>query len=399
MSWREQYLQGNFAGIDFSLKKSEAQFGRSVILHEYPYRDDPEAEDLGGAPDEFVLEAVLIGDDYRDRRDQFIDKIKSAGPYILVHPYYGQLTVSVPERAKVVESPDEGGIARITFKCVQVGLKIYPDAVAATQSAVIGAADEVSAAGQDAFADTFTIAQQPSWVSDSAYSFLENMIGHVESITSAIPNLAEEQQHLTGLITTFNQDVTTLARAPENLAASIFGIVAAVVSVATNAQDALDILRSLPDFIDDEAAIIGTSINRVAQRANQDALTDLIMQAVLTQQANVVANMDFDSFDSAVALRDELCDAIDTAMSTVDDLTYNALADLRTAIINDINQRGANLAHLVKHECKTTISALLLSYRLYGSIAYADDIIARNGIKHPLFIPGGTELEVLSRVQ
>ena len=38
----------------------------------------------------------------------------------------------------------------------------------------------------------------------------------------------------------------------------------------------------------------------------------------------------------------------------------------------------------------------LLAQRLYGSIDLEDDLVTRNGVARPGFVPGGAELEVLS---
>jgi len=40
--------------------------------------------------------------------------------------------------------------------------------------------------------------------------------------------------------------------------------------------------------------------------------------------------------------------------------------------------------------------AIVLAYRLYGDAERADEIVARNRVRHPGFVPGGQPLEVLS---
>ena len=40
--------------------------------------------------------------------------------------------------------------------------------------------------------------------------------------------------------------------------------------------------------------------------------------------------------------------------------------------------------------------SLALSYALYGNIDHSDEIVARNKVQHPGFVPGGIQLEVLA---
>ncbi len=76
------------------------------------------------------------------------------------------------------------------------------------------------------------------------------------------------------------------------------------------------------------------------------------------------------------------------------------LNGLRLAQLTDIHfgpfLRGADLARIVSSTPARTEPALLIAHRLYGDASRADEIIARNKIAHPLFVPGGTPLEVLS---
>jgi prophage DNA circulation protein len=89
-------------------------------------------------------------------------------------------------------------------------------------------------------------------------------------------------------------------------------------------------------------------------------------------------------------------DALDARQGEADDAVYGALADLRGAVVRDIAARGADLARVVRYTPPETLPALVLAHRLYGDAARDGELVARNGIAHPGFVPGGLELEVLT---
>jgi prophage DNA circulation protein len=78
-----------------------------------------------------------------------------------------------------------------------------------------------------------------------------------------------------------------------------------------------------------------------------------------------------------------------------DDVT-DALIGLHAAVVRDLNTRAAKLPRTRSFTPSATVPALVLAQRLYGDATRADDIAARNFVRHPGFVPGGVELEVIS---
>jgi len=63
----------------------------------------------------------------------------------------------------------------------------------------------------------------------------------------------------------------------------------------------------------------------------------------------------------------------------------------------DLTARGNAYAGLTTISYNATLSALVISYRHFGTATRATEILARNpDIEHPAMIPGGTALEVLN---
>ncbi|WP_025918201.1 DNA circularization protein [Herminiimonas sp. CN] len=137
---------------------------------------------------------------------------------------------------------------------------------------------------------------------------------------------------------------------------------------------------------------------RRQQAANQAAVFALVARCAVVEAVRSSIYLPFASADESVAVRDILYDALDMLMLDAPDAVYAALHDLRSAMVRDITARGADLAQLSKMTLPASVPAQVLSYRLYGSGAYAAELVERNQaaatVLHPLFVPGGLPLEV-----
>lgn len=137
---------------------------------------------------------------------------------------------------------------------------------------------------------------------------------------------------------------------------------------------------------------------RRQQAANQAALFALVARCAVVEAVRSSIYLPFASADESVAVRDILYDALDMLMLDAPDAVYAALHDLRSAMVRDITARGADLAQLSKMTLPASVPSQVLSYRLYGSGAYAAELVERNQatatVLHPLFVPGGSPLEV-----
>src|SRR3990167_10482717 len=96
---------------------------------------------MGRAARHLTIDAFVLGDDYLARRDDLIEALETAGSGLLMHPSMGPMTVFA-EPAEVVETKEEGGMARIRFSFVEAGELTFPTGtiVAATEALDAGIA-------------------------------------------------------------------------------------------------------------------------------------------------------------------------------------------------------------------------------------------------------------------
>lgn len=403
MSWRDNLRPAKLGSAAFQVDQASAQLGRNVQLHEYPLRDTPYTEDMGRKARRLTLECYVLADaannyNYMPERDALIAELEKPGSKTLVHPYLGELKVNVVECDGPRESTYEGGMARFSITVVESGEHVFPGGTTDTQAIV---SKRVYASLQEvkvSFAQRFGVTGAADFVSDTAISQVQGFADTLRSVAARVTTLPEALSRFVVDLSDLSGAAAQLILAPATLSDRVIGLLQTVTVIVNRPADALHIVRDLFGYGDGLAtAPESGASSRVLQQDNQNAWVQLIEQAALITAVQVAARLDFESADDALRLRDELLDVFDAQTEAVlDDTVYYALVDVRTAFVADMQQRAAQLNKLIKVTLPETTSTLALAYSLYGDAQRESEIVARNRLRDPLFMPAGTPLEVLS---
>lgn len=368
LTWREQLQQSSFRGVEFYVDDHTLEFGRRVQLHDYPFKDDAYAEDLGGKDAVYSFPAFVVGEDYRQQRDKLIEALNKKGSGTLVHRYLGRVRVQAGP-SSLRETNKEGGIARFTLTFYKAESRAKPTSKVDTQQRVTAAAKNAQAVMKQQFTSAYSVTGFPGWVKDKA----KNVLSDIESRFSGL-----------GVIDATIADFVGL---PDALAGQVIGSVGSL--------SAMTQFRKLFSFGSDAAAVPTTTPSRVQQASNQEAIINLVQQSSQIEAARVASTRDYDSAQDAIAARDELSEVLDKQMQTADDETYIALQDLRASMVQDLTGRAANLKQVRRYTPQATLPSLVIAHQLYQDADRATDIVSRNNIGHPGFVTGGQALEVL----
>ncbi|EAS6067718.1 multidrug DMT transporter permease [Salmonella enterica] len=76
--------------------------------------------------------------------------------------------------------------------------------------------------------------------------------------------------------------------------------------------------------------------------------------------------------------------------------TALALREARLALVEDLTTRGIRLPGISSVAVRTTEPALVTLYRATGDSTQWQRFVRRNGVVHPLFVPGGSVVEVIN---
>ncbi len=392
MSWRDTLksrsegsaaMMGRFRSARFVVPNSDATIGRRNEVHEYPLRDLPYVEDLGRKARQFQVEVfvdgrVADGGDYLTARDALISALEESGPGTLVHPWYGTLTVSVTE-ANVHESTREGGRATFRLSFIEAGELRFPTSGRDTQVAVATAGDD--------FSEVFDVTGLPGW-------------SEAEVVADLYTTLTGLENQVDGV----SADIAGQIRHPAGMATRLIGSVQRLGGTVSEPQRALQLYSALFGTGDDAPSVPATTATRRRQAVGSAALHRLVQQVAVIEAARASSRADYATRDEALDTAARLQDALDDQMEATDPVTgrpvgdavYDALLSLRAAVTTDLRGRGARLPELTTYTPAATLPALVVAHQMYGDAERAEEIISRNGIRHPGFVAGGEELEVLN---
>lgn len=400
MSWRDDFRDGSFRGAAFKIVEHEHGFGRRQDVHEYPLRDAPYAEDLGGKAGSFRVQCLVIGDDYMADRDALIAACNAIGPGTLIHPYLGSKIVSCRD-GRVRESEEEGGAAFFEIEFVQAGQNIAPGISEATQDSAGGAADNAADQAATALDSDLIVAEQPEFVRLSAVAQVTGAIGVIGDALAKVTDLggqlkADFQETVDGVLAS----VDDLVDAPLALAGAVQGLMSQLRELANTPREAFAALSDLLDYGFDPPTVTGTTPSRIQEATNIDAVVRFIRRSAACEMVRAAAAISFDSYQDAVITRDQFAERLDDLLydagAADDDEAFALLRALRLKMARDITARGGSLARLFTYVPAESQPALLITHRLYGDATRDVDIIERNGVAHPGFVAAGEGLEVPS---
>lgn len=449
MSWIDNLQDASLRGVPFKVDEDEATFGRRVQVHEYPNRDKPWAEDMGRATRRFSVQAYLVGDDYFEQRNRLIEAVEKPGSCTLVHPFYGEMTVTVTDEVRVSHTKDEGRMCRFSFSFVESGELSFPAAGLATgqklSSSVSFLDDAISSAfgafGMDGLPDFLQ-----SGVLDDASNMFNNVTDAFQYVDSGISAASRLMQgdlsvllsppssgmNFVNRLQTMWRAGTKLSGNASDLMSMIKGLTGVTLdsglaprgvwktdSKTTQAQSTQRnyVAQSVRTTAISEAAAAVTSLPQTSNRTltrqqdpqqpvvvshpavsnirpdsgNAVSDSDTTAKATVSASSGVTTSLDNStviSWDDLAQVRDSLNEAIDLEMERVsDDGLYQALVTVRTDVNRDISARLEQVERMTERTPLQVMPALVLAADWYDSASRAGDITARNGIRHPGFVP------------
>ncbi|WP_304164221.1 DNA circularization protein [Lonsdalea britannica] len=449
MSWIDNLHDASLRGVKFKISGDEAQFGRRVQVHEYPNRDKPYSEDLGRATRHFSVEAYVIGDDFMEQRNRLIQEIEKEGPATLIHPYYGEMSITINEPARISHTNDEGRMCRIAFSFVEAGELSFPTAGLATGkklSSSVSWLDECIGSAMEAFG----LDGLPDFINDGVLDdasammdFVTDTFKYVDAGVTAAARLMNGDLTVLlgsgGSAMNFVNRLQTMWRAGTRLSGDTKSLVSMITGLtgvtaghdlaprgvwstdSTTTQSrktqSNHVAQAIRVSAISEAAYTVTSLPKPAQSRSSSqslltsssnalgagggaspvivtiphpAVTDIDTSEATTNAGTTTstAAATVPSWDDLTEVRESLNTAIDRELERVtDDTLFQALVRVRSDVNSDISSRLVLAARVTERQTTEVLPAIVLAADWYDSVERADEIMARNNIQHPGFVP------------
>lgn len=432
MSWLDQLQMASFRGVEFQVDGIDVSAGDNVVLREYPFQDLPTVFRMGEAAEEIKFSAYVIGEDYIEQREAL--RLVLSGEGVLVHPTAGSIRVFVAGKFTIKENPTaEGGMARFDLTFVRAQTRRYPAGTVSTPAAAAVAAQAADTSSADEFVSSFDLSDKPGWAVDRAVARVNESVagvwGQIKSVTAGVSDFSNT---MIGNYQALRDGLNDLVRTPRLLAAALTQLFALPgdlsAAAARDFKAAFEGLFDMSSKVDQtdftvsvmpavgaglvmygagNATVLDLATPARAQlQALNTASDQLIESLAVSGWVQAVAAMDLTSYDEALALRATLaaqCTRLLLRASNApaseglpDSAWHDAMLALLTAGLRDIQARSRNMARMESFTPGAWMPVWAVSYRIFGTAAYADEILALNPhITHPLLVPPGKALRIM----
>lgn len=241
-TWAQQLQPGSWRGAGFFIDAGETAAGRRVAIHEYPYRDDAWAEDLGKLPRRFTIQAWIVGDDVYQQRDAMLAACEQAGAGTLVHPTMGSIQCVLLEFG-CADRRERGRVVELQFSFILAGDVLYPATATATIQAVTGAAARLNIASASDLGSSLqsiaSVAKQVTSTVTHYTSIASSLVGDATRIFNSVRGL----QGFFGRYATGSR--TTL----QSVNATVSGVLGAATTARTLVNSSASLVNRLASFL------------------------------------------------------------------------------------------------------------------------------------------------------
>lgn len=410
MSWRDNLRQGSFRGVEFKTESTTLDGGRRAVNHEFPNREIGMSEDLGKKSESFSISAYVLGADYMEQRDALIDALNVAGPGELIHPYYGRKIVQ-SNGFSISESSSEGGICKISLKFIDAGEAVFPTAVTDKKANLESAVKNANEATKKEFDESFSIVDAPQYAVDFARSAVELSAETFKSATSGITSLSDKAANFAYGVKNLSAEAESLVNAPALLSSRVqqsIGLIESLDDDPSKSDKAFTkiaesgfnkILPSAVTGTESGDTIISPSEtpSRIKEKENNDEYNYLIQRTCLISQVSQASTQKFDSADDAKNKLDELQITIHVQIqSAKTDELFQALSDLFAALVEVLADQTNEYDAIVRYTPDSPTPALVIAHDVFEKIDIETNLINRNNILHPGFVPAGQAIEVIN---
>lgn len=400
-AWRDRLLPASFRGVAFGVTKASDEVGRRTVRHDYPQRDDPYVEDMGRAPRVINITGFVLGGDYMVRRDRLQAALDTPGPGTLVHPWYGSVTVALMS-ARVEQSATDGGMAVFTMAFVRVDNDTRTDRPAPRAdhvSMAVSRAEAAAALVQDILDGAIAlngvidyVVSQPLDALLSGLSSVGDIIGL--DLTSSTGWLRNVTGSATALYNMFRAGTfgASLRRLFSDAGS---GSLSGSGGIAPNPDEFFAAAKGLQ-----AAPVPEAGITRTSAAQNAAAVTNAIKQFTTIEALLGTASTAPGSRDEAQHLRGEVVEAVDAVIAALPstpegDAAIAAFEDLRSSVLLALAEHAGQTPDISTITLARSLPSLVVSWRYTGDLAAEDDIVTRNGVGHPGFVPAARNLELV----
>lgn len=377
MTWLDRMSKASFRGFEFLTDSHSADYGRRLAVHEFPGGEEEEVQDLGAKSPGWKLNAYFIGPDYDLERNALMAKLAEPGADWLTHPWLGLLWVRA-HKWSLAESNKEGGYCTLAIEFVAGGSTQQP--VRDMVDTAISRTREL----QEAVADDFELEEMQAGGLASFLAAVHAKLDMLRNVLALATLPLTWVGQIQGLIAGIKGDLAELMALPDAYANALRGLGNALGGgadthgmsdterprVVARLTTAATTLTPAPDVADDA----------VLRNLRQE---ETLRSWLLVTAAAEIALTDYRAEPDRDAALASVAQAIEALLPGLPDPVFHAAVAMRAALTNAL--LAQDLKPAIERDVVHPLPAVLLAHRLEVD---EDVFLARNAVRHPLFVRG-----------
>lgn len=359
-------------------------------------------EDLGRAARVVTISAYVSGSDYISRMRKLIAACEKEGEGRYVDPWLGAMKVRVTQ----MSSPEfsTANYASITITFTEAGELLFPTGLTDTGALCSLLSNDLTQKALGAFVgETKALTLLDSAKENLSKSLGDILTGRQMQVLGSMLGISENLSDLAGDALTLIEGGMDVfgQRVVDTLGLSE---VSSNICRWRNAAWRISKLIGTDDLkvnaLSSNVRVSGSGVlasqekagRAVANLVQETMAANLIMAAPLVgsdqDRAGKESAFETMAYDDLIEVRDAMLEAMDEVMfETESDEVCAVLAKGRNAVYENMTERAENMARIVEYEPASVVPGIVLAYDRYEDANREEEIIGRNAVRHPGFVP------------
>jgi prophage DNA circulation protein len=391
--WLSTLWPASYKGVPFQIESDSEKGARRKAVHQYPGKDDPFIEDMGADKRDFSITAYVASDSADTDAASLMAICDQPDAGALVLPMQGPVTVQCFSFERKREK-DKHGYVALELAFVRDGVSQAQPSVLSLANLVFVGADTLETGLGDFCVDTIAATLQPDYVVLAAVNAVQDIAALFEGIRTSAPVDTTISSAQAVAIQALHDDAPTLIHrltgVDATLGSRIINVGRALGDgiAASAARSAfLPMLDMLPAVDVDPAA----TVNAQAATTNANAVNATGRLCALTVIAESVArDTTITDRTAGITLRANLAELFDDEILNLDmaeSETIEAVQDLRDLAVDYLSRLILDLAPVITADSNLPLPSLVWAWQLYADPTRAPELVARNNVAHPSFMP------------
>lgn len=404
MGWRDDQKEfGKLDGKKFIYENVEDELGADMVIHNIATSGRPVAEGISEGAEAFDIVARFVGDDYLVDMDEFIEILRKPTTHKFEHPYRGTFRkTSLVGKARLSNSRNEGGTCVFRFRLVVTEDQAFP-LIRDASFDLLSQVGLLNLALIASYKRRFKVG-----------TFVKQILGTIGLATAAMRVVEGKIQAAMNLTEAFGSAVTgfadqasALLRKPGDMVLSMTSTAIGIIAGITSAVDDLPSRnkRAQNTFTQAMREIFGQDRPTVPRLATPESLLEQENSiqwwlanriAFISGAASAITDMTFGSTAEVNLFKSEFLGFFDdiTIDPDLDDQMYSEVRQLKANVVDYLAGVAQELPELTTYTTQKALPALVVGYQIYGDNDHDLEIVDRNDVIDPMFVPPRT-LEVV----